>query len=287
MQREKIGLPKPQLKVENFPDLPLPPVDFNDLVALLENLGVARERFSFSTAAAVSDAIQPARQARHIPGVDEEPGDWWIEENQEEATLWLPVMGLQLRLLLPFVKAEVQLSGASTLSPVQWRNVLRVLYFYGFLEYTGLLLHASGLVRGNRAYVFPGVSDAGKTTIVRHSPGMPVLSDEVVAVRLGGRNEVPVAFGTPFYGDWGRPGEKIHLPIQGLYFPVKSAETRLEPLTPRETLTRLLPCIFSYTVFPARLEKLVDFGIQLASQVPAFAFYFQPGAKMWEAIDAP
>jgi hypothetical protein len=282
-----IGLQKPQLKVENFPDLPLPPVDFNDLASLLENLGVERERFSFSTTSAVSAAVQPARGARQIPGADEDPGDWWIEENQEEARLWLPVMGMQLRLLLPFVKAEALLSGASTLSPVQWRNILRVLYFYGFLEYTGLLLHASGLVRGNRAYVFPGVSDAGKTTIVRHSPGMPVLSDEVVAVRLGGRNEVPVAFGTPFYGDWGRPGEMIHQPIQGLYFPVKSTETRLEPLTPRETLTRLLPCIFSYTVFPARLEKLVDFGIQLASQVPAFAFYFQPGAKMWETIDAP
>jgi hypothetical protein len=49
----------------------------------------------------------------------------------------------------------------------------------------------------------------------------------------------------------------------------------------------LLPCIFSYTVFPARLEKLVDFGIQLAAQAPGFAFHFQPGAKIWEAIDAP
>lgn len=278
---------KAHLRVENFPDPQPPTVDFNDLVSLLENLGVGRERFSFSIASAVSEEIQPARQARHIPGPDEEPGDWWIEENQEEAKLWLPAMGLQLRLLLPFVKAEVHLSEASTMSPVQWRNVLRVLYFYGFLGNTGLLLHASGLVRGNRAYVFPGVSDAGKTTIVRHSPGMPVLSDEVVAVRLGETHEPSVAFGTPFFGDWGRPGEKIHAPIQGLYFPVKSTENRLEPLTPRETLTRLLPCIFSYTVFPARLEKLVDFGIHLASQLPAFAFYFQPGAKMWEALDAP
>jgi hypothetical protein len=280
-------LQQPQLKEENFPDLPPPQVDVNDLVSLLENLGVAREGFSFSAAAAVRGAIQPARQARHIPGPDEDPGDWWIEESQEEAKLWLPAVDLQLHLQLPFVKAEVQHSGASTLNPVQWRNVLRVLYFYGFLENKGLLLHASGLVRNNRAYVFPGVSDAGKTTVVRHSPGMPVLSDEVVAVRLGGRNEVPVAFGTPFYGDWGRPGENIHQPIRGLYFPVKSTETRLEPLTLPETVTRLLPCIFSYTVFPARLEKLVDFGIQLAAQAPGFAFHFQPGAKIWEAIDAP
>jgi hypothetical protein len=231
--------------------------------------------------------MQPAKRARHIPGKDGDPGDWWIEENQEEVNLWFPRFNLRLRLLLPFVKGEVTLTGATTMNPVQWRNVLRVLYFYGFLQNMGLLLHASGLVHGNRAYVFPGVSDAGKTTIVRHSPGKAVLSDEVVAVRLDGRNEVPVAFGTPFYGDWGRPGEKIHAPIQGLYFPVKSTANRLEPLTPREALTRLLPCIFSYTFFPARLEKLVDFGIHLASQVPGFAFHFLPGAEMWEAIGGP
>ena len=93
-------LQKPQIKVENFPDPPPPPVDFNDLVSLLENLGVERERFSFSTAAAVSEAIQPARQAQHVPGADDASGDWWIEENQEEAKLWLPAMGLQLRLFV-------------------------------------------------------------------------------------------------------------------------------------------------------------------------------------------
>ena len=47
-------------------------------------------------------------------------------------------MDLRVRLLLPFVKGEVELAGASALSPGQWRNVLRLLYFYGFLEQYGV-----------------------------------------------------------------------------------------------------------------------------------------------------
>jgi hypothetical protein len=209
---------------------------------------------------------------------------WWAEEGREEVKLWLPPFGLRLHLFLSQKKVEVTLAGASTLTPGRWRNILRVLYFFGLLENRGLLLHSSGLVRGNRAYVFPGVSEAGKTTIVRHSPGLVVLSDEVVAVRLNGNREAPVAFGTPFYGDWGRPGEEIDAPINGLYFPVKATTNRLEPLTPGETLNRLLPCIFSYTAFPDRLEKLIDYGSQLALQLPGFAFHFTPGAEMWETL---
>jgi hypothetical protein len=269
--------------VDNLPGGQFP---LKDIVSLLEDLGEGAERFTMAVRPAVSEKMRPPRKAQRIPGPDGEPGDWWVEESQGEANLWFPRISLWLRVLLPFVKGEVTLSGATSMSPVQWRNVLRVLYFFGFLESEGLLLHASGLVRQNRAYVFPGVRAAGKTTVVRHSSGMSVLSDEVVAVRPGGRNKVPVAFGTPFYGDWGRPGEKIRAAIQGLYFPVKSTANRLEPLTPQEMLTRLLPCIFSYTVFPSRLEKLFEYGFRLVSQVPGFSFYFKPGAEMWEALDA-
>lgn len=273
-----------KLSVDNFPGGQFP---HKDLVSLLEYLGEGTERFSIAVGQAVSEKMRPPRKARRIPGPDGEPGNYWVEENQEEIKLWIPRIGLRLRLLLPFLKGEVTLAGGATsMNPEQGRNVLKLLYFFGFLENEGLMLHASGLVRQDRAYVFPGVSAAGKTTVVRHSPGMPVLSDEVVAVRSGGRNEVPVAFGTPFSGGWGRPGEKISAPIQGLYFPVKSTANRLEPLTPQETLTRLLPCIFSYTIFPARLEKLFDYGFRLVSQVPGFSFYFKPGAEMWETLVA-
>jgi hypothetical protein len=243
------------------------------------------EQFCLSLSKANSEEIIPPETASYAGSPDEEGSGWWAEEGREELKLWMPRSGMRLHLFLPHKKVKVVLAEASTMNQVQQRNVLRVLYFFGLLENKGLLLHASGLVQGNRAFVFPGVSDAGKTTIVRHSSGMGVLSDEVVAVRLNGNRKGPMAYGTPFYGDWGRPGEEINAPIKGLYFPVKSTENRLQSLSPVETLARLLPCIFSYTAFPARLKKLFDYGAQLASSLPGFAFYFKPGAKMWETLD--
>jgi hypothetical protein len=211
-------------------------------------------------------------------------GEWRATETREEVSLWLRGLELCLHLHLASKEGTIELPRRQSLSPVQWRNVLRVLYFYAFLEKGGLLLHASGLVRHGRAYLFPGVSDAGKTTIVRQSPGMPVLSDEVVAVELHRNGGNVTAYGTPFYGDWGRPGEPVAAPVEGLYFPVKAQENRVVSLTPRETLTRLLRCILTYTTYPPRLQHVFGLGVQLAFQVPGYAFYFKPGPDIWETL---
>jgi hypothetical protein len=256
----------------------------SSLAGLNNRIAAIAGQFRLDLSRASREEVLPPGSARYMGSSEEGTIGWWVEESREEVKLWLPPYGMRLQLCLSQKKAELKLAEPSIMDSLQRRNILRVLYFYGFLENRGLLLHASGLVRGNRAYVFPGESGAGKTTIVRYSPGMAVLSDELVAVRLNGKRDAPVAFGTPFYGDWGRPGEEIDAPMQGLYFPVKSTTNRLEPLSPGETLTRLLRCIFSYTTFPARLEKLIDYGTQLALKLPGFAFHFKPGAEMWEAI---
>ena len=115
---------------------------------------------------------------------------------------------------------------------------------------------------------------------------MKVLSDEVVAVRLGNQDQRVMAFGTPFFGDWGRPGEQVAAPVHGLYFPVKDREDRLVSLSSEETLTRLIPCIFSYTTYPSRQEQLLDLAIRMVSRVPGYDLHFRPGPQFWQVLDA-
>ena len=96
----------------------------------------------------------------------------WIKEDKQAFFFWRH--GLSLSLNLEEGRAEARISYKN-----DWQSILRILYFFGFLEERGLLLHASGLVHRGLAYIFPGVSGAGKTTIVRLSPQLPLLSDEI------------------------------------------------------------------------------------------------------------
>lgn len=222
------------------------------------------------------EALVPPVTARTILADNETIS--WLAESGEEVRFWTTEMAFRLNLAQK--KGELQIS-----SWVGWRHALRVLFFYGFLENQGILLHASGVVKGGQAFVFPGPSGAGKTTIVRHSPDGVILSDEVVAVRLASSSGVLLAQGTPFFGDWGRPGEKMVAVAKGLYFPRHSSENRLVSLTPPQILARLLPCIFIYTESKERLGKLFDLAAQIAGSVKGFDLHFRPGQDFWQIVN--
>jgi hypothetical protein len=206
----------------------------------------------------------------------------WLYETPTRYILWRP--GLRISLNFPERQAEARFAQDS-----DWQNVLRTVYFFNILESPGLLLHASGVGRDGEAYVFPGPSGAGKTTIVKSSPGLPVLSDDMVAIhfpdQLSPANQ-PQAHGTPIYGDWGKPGEKLSAPLQGLYFPVKDEENRLVKLTTKETLARLLPCVCSFSTMSSRQETLLSLALKLADSTPGYALHFKPGPDFWQVINA-
>jgi hypothetical protein len=201
----------------------------------------------------------------------------WVAETEEKLWFWRP--GLSLYIDLVAREGEAKLSLGQN-----WQNVLRATYFYLLLERQGLLLHASGLTRTPYAYIFPGPSGAGKTTVVRNSQGMPILNDEIVAIRM--RGVEAIAHGTPFCSERSRPGENIAAPVKGLYFPCHSQENYLTRLSPKEILNRLLPCVCTYTTFRPRLKKIFDLAAELAESVPGYALHFSPDPSFWQVINA-
>jgi hypothetical protein len=122
---------------------------------------------------------------------------------------------------------------------------------------------------------------------VKHSSAEGrILSDEVILVRLPQDDEPLMAYGTPFFGDLGRPGEMIAAPIKGFYFPSHASENRLIPLSSREVLSRLLPCVFTSTNWQPRLQKVFDLAAQLIGSVPGYDLHFQPSPDFWQNLDA-
>jgi len=73
-----------------------------------------------------------------------------------------------------------------TANPYAIDAVLRILHSLILAREGGFLLHAASAVRNGRAFLFSGVSGAGKTTISRLAPSdVVLLTDEISYVREG------------------------------------------------------------------------------------------------------
>lgn len=91
------------------------------------------------------------------------------------------------------------------LSPYAIDSVLRIVHTLIQAPEGGFLLHGAGALRNGRAFLFSGVSGAGKTTISKLAPAdATLLTDEISYVRRDG--EGYRACGTPFAGELARPG---------------------------------------------------------------------------------
>jgi hypothetical protein len=71
-------------------------------------------------------------------------------------------------------------------------GVLRILHSLILAREGGFLVHAASVVRNGRAFVFAGISGAGKTTIARLAPpDVTLLTDEISYIRAGVRSQEP------------------------------------------------------------------------------------------------
>ena len=90
-------------------------------------------------------------------------------------------------------------------NPYSIDAALRILHSLILARQGGLLVHAASAVRNGRAFLFAGVSGAGKTTISRLAPAdVTLLTDEISYLRRNGQGYV--AYGTPFRRRTGEGG---------------------------------------------------------------------------------
>jgi len=162
-------------------------------------------------------------------------------------------------------------------------SVMRIIHSLVLSERGGFLLHSASAVRKGRAFLFSGVSGAGKTTISRLAPPeVTLLTDEISYVRRIG--EGYEACGTPFAGDLGRSGKNISAPIAGLYLLVQGRHNHASPIGPADATRRLLRNILFFSDDAGRVEHLFLSACEFVSRVPVYELTFRPDERVWDII---
>jgi energy-coupling factor transporter ATP-binding protein EcfA2 len=161
---------------------------------------------------------------------------------------------------------------------------LRVVLATCLTEKSGLLLHASAVVRDNSAHVFIGPSGSGKTTIARLSGAKTILSDEIVAIRTGPKRSVRV-YGTPFWGEMGKgPYCAKSYAARSMFFLKKAGMLRTRRISRGNAVRALLRCVCLFGKEAGAVQTSLDTCSRVVSMVDCKELYFQKKPLEWEKL---
>jgi hypothetical protein len=170
-----------------------------------------------------------------------------------------------------------------TANPYSIDAVLRIVHTLVLARQGGFLMHSASAIRNGKAFLFSGVSGAGKTTISRLAPSdATLLTDEISYVRKQGDGYV--AFGTPFTGELARVGENVSAPIAAIYMLAKGPENRIDPIAPGEAARSILANMLFFAEDEELVQRSFHSAFEFVSRVRVSRLTFFPDSRVWELI---
>jgi hypothetical protein len=176
-------------------------------------------------------------------------------------------------------------------NPYSIDTILRITHSLVLAEQGGFLVHAASAIRNNRAFLFAGVSGAGKTTISRLTPpDATLLTDEISYVRRTGNANANAsasgytAYGTPFAGELARVGANTSAPLAALYLLVQGPENRIQPIAPLAAARALMRHILFFAEEKELVARVFDSVLDFVSRVEVAQLVFTPDSRAWELI---
>jgi hypothetical protein len=168
-------------------------------------------------------------------------------------------------------------------NPYSIDTVLRITHSLVLAEEGGFLVHAASAVRNGYAYLFAGVSGAGKTTMARLAPqDTVVLTDEISYVRQSGAEYR--AYGTPFAGELARAGANTCAPLRALYLLEQGPENRIEPVAAGDAARALMRHILFFANEPDLVAQVFDSVLRFVARVEVSRLIFTPDERAWKLI---
>lgn len=145
-------------------------------------------------------------------------------------------------------------------------------FYSHLLNYNGFYLHASTIVKDNRAYLFSGPSGVGKSTHTKlwqqlFGEEVRVINDDKPALRyVDGRW---YAYGTPWCGKDGiNINEKA--PLAGVCFLKRGEENKISRMTKFEAMQRVLGQTIYKLKNEEQLDKLIKSLESFLKKIPVY-----------------
>jgi len=243
----------------------------------------------------LSVTVLPSEIEQYLPSPSEGgPLTYQLLTEFREGRLHLRSYCFEGALDLPGRNAEIRLcagrrGAAGSAEPMEppprsVENFLRVALSWKAVDRGGLLLHASGVVRAGRAYLFFGPSGAGKTTIARLSPEELLLNDDCILILP--EADGFTASGVPFKGaeDAGAR-DAGSFPIAGLFRLVQAPVPACSRLAPARGASEILSSIPFVTERPEGFERVFTTVEQLVRRAPVYRLEFRRDPDFWPVIE--
>lgn len=168
-------------------------------------------------------------------------------------------------------------------NPYSIDSVLRITHSLLLAMEGGFQLHASSAIRNHCAFLFAGVSGAGKTTTVKLAPpDVVVLTDEISYVRRiedGYR-----AYGTPFAGELARSGMNTSAPVRQVCLLKQSRQNRLQLVSRPKAIRVLMRHVLFFAQDKELVARVLDSIVHFVSSVEVMEMEFTPDRRAWELI---
>ena len=168
-------------------------------------------------------------------------------------------------------------------NPYSIDSVLRIVHTLVLARGGGFLLHAASAIRNGKAFVFAGVSGAGKTTISRLAPpDATLLTDEISYIRK--QDDQYIAHGTPFTGELAKLGENVSAPVSSLYLLAQGPRNQIDQVSAGEATRSLLANILFFAEDPELVQMIFHSAFEFVNRVPVMRLTFVPDSRVWELI---
>ncbi|MFO7607784.1 MAG: hypothetical protein R6X35_01115 [Candidatus Krumholzibacteriia bacterium] len=152
--------------------------------------------------------------------------------------------------------------------------------------YHAALVHAAGVVRDGRGYLFVGPSGAGKSTVAGLSRSHAVLNDEMNLVEWDDRGATLI--GTPFNPFFTGKSEG-RAPLAAVLLLEQAPEHRLLPALPARAAADLSaqvapPVGLGDPAPPSVRAGMLALALEILARAPAHVLRFRPDAGFWDVV---